>query len=245
LRGIHFRAAARGDPDDRPMTAWSDRLVTVLRQRRIGVVLDVGAHTGEYAGELFDSGFTGAIYSFEPQPHAWESLKRHAKAETRGRWQVAERAAVGDRDGEVTFYEAGNSFSSSVLPMAEAHVEAAPQSAITREFSVPMKRLDQIVPAILKAEKADRAFLKIDVQGAEHLVLAGASRALAKSIRGVQLEMSLVELYEGQWPALKLHEFLAGRGFVVWDMIEVFRHPRTLQLLQYDGVYMRPRRTRA
>lgn len=80
---------------------------------------------------------------------------------------VAIQAACGDSTGEVTLYfEPGYTVSSSVVPFA----------AGSKSVRVAMRRLDDI----LHKEGVEHVdLLKIDVEGAEELVLAGARDALA------------------------------------------------------------------
>ena len=61
-------------------------------------------------------------------------------------------------------------------------------------------------------EIADPALLKIDVQGAEIEVLAGCEGLLGR-FRYVYVELSLVELYEGQPPCHEVMRYLAQKNF--------------------------------
>jgi FkbM family methyltransferase len=221
-----------------PATMWPSRLQALIELHRVSLVLDVGANDGEYAGSLIGHGYAGRIVSFEPLPEAWEALRQHAGRAAPGRWDVGPRVALGAAPGEVDFYEAGNSYSSSLLPMKQAHIDAAPESAPTRVHRIEVRRLDDILPGLL-GNPDERVLLKIDVQGAERQVLDGALESLAGPVRMVQLEMSLVELYEGQPLAAEIDAWMQAQGFQLWDIIPGFRHPQTLQLMQYDGLYVR------
>jgi hypothetical protein len=86
---------------------------------------------------------------------------------------------------------------------------------------------------------ASPVFLKIDVQGAEMLVLEGATRTLQDVVVGVQVEMSLVPLYEGQSLYWEVDGFLRAKGFKCCHILPGFSDPETLHLLQYDGIYFR------
>ena len=55
-------------------------------------------------------------------------------------------------------------------------------------------------------------FLKIDAQGYEAEVLAGAA-GLLERLAGIQLEMSLVPLYEGERAFRAMLDELAALGF--------------------------------
>jgi hypothetical protein len=119
--------------------------------------------------------------------------------------------------------------------MTDLHRSAAPSSATVSTIEVRTEKLDDFIQPIGGAPY----FLKIDVQGAEKLVLDGAARALRSSIVGVQLEMSVVSLYKDQPHACELDSLLRSFGFECWDVIPIFRNPDTLRLLQYDGIYFK------
>jgi FkbM family methyltransferase len=219
-----------------PMTQWRKRLPALLAQNRVDTVLDIGANDGGFASDLLEAGFNGMIYSFEPLPDAWERL-RYRSLTYPGRWTVFPRIALSDRQGEVDFHEAGNSASSSLLVMTDNHLTAAPHTATVRSHRVTTQRLDDVLAALSLRGKI---WLKLDVQGAEKLVLDGAPKALAEHVAGVQLEMSLTELYEGQALSGELDRYLRERGFHVWDIVPGFRDSTTLRLMQYDGIYVKP-----
>jgi hypothetical protein len=82
-------------------------------------------------------------------------------------------------------------------------------------------------------------FLKIDVQGFEPQVLEGAARLLDRT-QGVQLELSLAPLYEGQTLFLPLVDWLAKKGFELWALIPGFIDNKTGRMLQVDGIFFRP-----
>jgi len=220
-----------------PMNVWEYRVSRMLNDRDIRTVLDVGANAGQYAGTLLENGFRGTVLSFEPLPEAWGKLR--SKAANSPRWRVAERIALSDRTGEATFYEAANSVSSSLLPMSSRHLDAAPDSTLQQEITVETVSLDEYLAA---HPVQLPAFLKIDVQGAETLVLGGAQNALRNSIAGLQLEMSLQSLYDGQQLYWELDGFLRSEGFECCDIVPEFRDPRSFQLLQFDGIYFKKQR---
>jgi len=152
-------------------------------------------------------------------------------------WQIAERTAIGDVDGEVEINVSANSFSSSILPMLARHATAAPDSAYVATERVPVHRLDSVLPGRVSADSI--VLLKIDTQGYEDRVLAGAGESL-KAVRVVQLELSLVALYEGQLLFLDMVKLLEGAGFELHALLPEFVDPITGQTLQVNGIFLRP-----
>lgn len=217
-----------------PMTMWELRLPKLLASHGIRTVLDVGANDGDYAISLLSGGYQGRIISFEPLPYAWERLRQRAGKYQN--WSIAPRIALSSEDGDADFHEAGNSFSSSLLSITQTHVEAAPESLTVATIKVPTRTLDRALPEL---GCDGPVFLKLDVQGAERMVLQGAKASLNGPIVGVQLEMSLARLYEGQPGAADLDDMLRSLGYRCWDILPGFRDRKNLRMLQYDGVYFR------
>jgi hypothetical protein len=110
--------------------------------------------------------------------------------------------------------------------MLTAHSSAAPGSAYLGHESAPLITLDSVAPPYLEA--AEAPFLKIDTQGYEWHVLDGALATLPK-VRGIQMELSLIPLYEGQRLWRKCIERLDAEGFVLWALQPVFVDPAMAQ----------------
>ena len=214
-----------------------------LRQRllfsnlQIDLVVDVGANTGQFARECRTAGYKGKIISFEPSAAAHAILLQSAVSDPL--WKVADRMALGAAYGQTEINIAANSFSSSILPMLDTHLSAAPASRYLHKERVPLRRLDDIL-----SPSDRRIFLKLDVQGYESQVLTGATQLLAHTV-AVQLEMSLLPLYEGEVLMSEVSTRMTGNGFELWDIEPSFRDPATGRLLQIDGIFTRPSSNRS
>jgi FkbM family methyltransferase len=152
--------------------------------------------------------------------------------------------ALGATTGEIEINIAANSYSSSILPMLDSHLAAAPNSAYLQKEKVPLRRLDDILADLLADLVPPTApgryiFLKLDVQGYESQVLAGATQLLNHTL-AIQLEMSLLPLYEGETLMPQMHAAMTAKGFDLWDLEPSFRDPATGRLLQLDGIFIRP-----
>ena len=175
-------------------TSEAAKMQRLLAYHNIDLVFDVGANVGQYAKSLRDLGYSGRIVSFEPLSSAYSQLKTASKKDLL--WEIAPQTAIGNQEGEIIINIAGNSQSSSALPMLDAHVQSAPESAYSGSETVKLSRLDTLAKDYIKSETKS-IFLKIDVQGLEKQVLEGAT-AILPLVKGIKLELSLVPLYEGQ-----------------------------------------------
>jgi FkbM family methyltransferase len=140
-------------------------------------VADVGANVGYLtlvAARLV--GPTGSVMSFEPLPQAREWLTRNITLN--GFEHVVIRGeAVSDRTGSVGLC-VGPRHHTSTSSIVPASVEG-------QSIQVQSVRLDDVVPAT-----ANLRLLKIDVEGAEHLVLEGARATLTRQSPAILIELN-------------------------------------------------------
>lgn len=218
-----------------PSNFTAAQLAKALEVAGINLVFDIGANEGQFAREIREYGYTGKIVSFEPLSSARKKLLSFAAADQN--WEVHDQSAIGDQDGKIEIHIAGNSVSSSVLPMLESHSSAAVGSAYVDSERVPIDKLDVVAKQYMTPES--KLFIKIDTQGFEWQVLDGADETLQHA-RGVHCELSLVPLYDGQRLWRDIVDRLDGEGFMLWALQKGFTDPRTGQSLQMDGIFLRP-----
>lgn len=217
-----------------PAQSQDARVARLLEHHDIDLIIDVGANTGGYGAHMREIGFKGSILSFEPLEQAYFELTRAALPDEH--WHVAPRMALGVENGIIEINVAENSVSSSILPMHDAHAKAAPNSRYIDKQQVPLHRLDSIShPALMKNRKI---LLKIDTQGFEMSVLQG-STGLLPYVKGIQLELSLTPLYQGQPLYREIIEWLAEQGFELWSVLPGFLDISNGRLLQFDGIFFR------
>jgi len=209
------------------------RRMRLLRSLGVDLVIDIGANEGQYARELRRLGFRGYIVSYEPQAAPFAILARSAAADKH--WDTR-NLALGSEPSRLALNLAGNSVSSSFLEMLPAHLDAAPGSAFVGRETVEVTTLDDAWSAL--AALGSRPYLKLDVQGYEWQVLAGA-RAMLGQMAALQVELSLVPLYASSLGFTGHVDALAERGFELASVEPGFEDPRTGRLLQLDGVFVR------
>jgi len=212
--------------------SFASRRITLMQRLGIDLVIDVGANTGQYAGELRKRGYPGRIVSFEPLSDAFRELSARAAGDSL--WECRRRA-LGAGQGVATLSVAANSFSSSLLPIEPLHVAAAPESATVRTEEVPVARLDDEMGTETTGRQA---LLKVDVQGFEREVLAGASRMLG-AVRILESELSLSQLYTGQSLWREIVDLVESHGLGLWALDEEFVDPRSGETLQLNGLFVR------
>lgn len=207
------------------------RRIKLMSKLNIEIVLDIGANIGNYARNLRRLGYTNRIISFEPLKNVFGKLQRNSKSDNQ--WSV-HNYALGDEEGTNTIHVANNSYSSSILKMLPSHLESAPKSKYIGKEEIEIKRLDAVFNS-LSIEK-EKIMLKIDTQGYEKNVLDGAAEILSK-ISLIQLEMSLIPLYENEMLFKEMNNYLDERGFQLVSLENGFWDRSTGQLLQVDGIF--------
>jgi FkbM family methyltransferase len=218
-----------------PDTSEAARIQRLLTFHNIDLVLDVGANVGQYAKYLREIGYAGKIVSFEPLSSAYSQLVAASRKDPL--WEIAPRAAIGDRNGEIKINISKNSFSSSVLPMLDSHLSSAPESAYIATEKVKLCKLDTVAPIYI-GDTPHSVYLKIDVQGFELKVLEGAVRILPK-ILGIQLELSLIPLYDGGILFSEMIDKMEQAGYELHAVIPGFTDVKSGRMLQMDGIFIK------
>jgi FkbM family methyltransferase len=211
---------------------YVNRLRRSLDHAGIDTVIDIGANVGQFGQMVRHAGFAGRIVSVEPLDSAHSELAKRASGDPQ--WSTV-HAAVGAEPGSTTINVAGNSYSSSLLTMTQRHVSADPKSATIGTQDVQVTTVAELVRD--HAVAPERCLLKVDTQGYERQVLDGAGDLLDR-FAAVQLELSFVELYEGQQLYDELVQDLSIHGLELWAL-ETGISDDTGRLLQCDGLFMR------
>jgi len=209
------------------------RRIELMKKFNINFVFDVGANTGQYASGLRAAGYNGEILSFEPLSKAFSILQKHILQDEN--WK-AEHIGLGNFDGETIINVAQNSVSSSILNIRKEHVEAVPESKYISQENITIRKLDSIFNKY--EQKGKNYFLKIDTQGFEKEVINGTLQSMDK-ITGIQVEMSLVELYEGESMYDDMKKLIESYGFELYSLEPGFSDPDSGKLMQVDGIFFR------
>jgi FkbM family methyltransferase len=203
-----------------------------LRGMGFGTVLDVGGHIGESALQFREILPQTRIYSFEPLGDCFRKLKENLAGTAD---HLAFNVAIGAVPGKGTIHRSDYSPSSSLLPMADLHKSAYPFSAAAHEETIVIETLDSMAP---KLELRGEILLKIDTQGFEKQVIAGAQATLPK-VRLIIVETSFAELYRDQARFPEIYRMLADKGFEYRGSWDQFQNPADGMPLQQDAMFLR------
>lgn len=180
-----------------------------------GGIIDIGANVGAWAAEASQI-FDCPIHMIEAQPSLEGALRATGFPYTMCLLGPESRAAT-------SFYIAGTG--SSVMPEVTGFSE--------EQIRLPMCRLDDLN---LKLEGP--LLIKLDVQGYELEVLAGATETLKKT-EVILSEVSLLEYNAGQPLMHEVIAFMAQRDFLPYDICGGLRRSSDAALFQTDMIFAR------
>lgn len=182
------------------------------------VLVDVGANDGEFSSAAAQLVPLAGVHAFEPQPSCHTQLNHVLEKIPNSKLHAV---AVGDGPGEIDLLCTSNSKLSSVLRPDTSIAEGyeAGDFTVQQRITVPMVRLDDTIPA-----GTNIGLLKIDVQGFEIPVLAGA-REILKSTQALLMEVNYVPHYEGGATFDKLHETVRSYGFQTFGISAPYGGP--------------------
>lgn len=236
LKGLLKKALEGSGWDVRRTSAVSNMYASLIHfSGKLGVttLLDAGANTGQFGRWMIDAGWHGDIVSFEPLSTAHAALSKLASDYPN--WNVAPRMALGRRLGAAEINIAGNSQSSSLLPMVDAVQQAGSDLNYVGTESV------DVVPLadwICDRPASERYLLKLDVQGFEIEALEGLGSSLGRC-PVVHTEMSLQEHYVGEALFTELSTWLMSRGYRCVGIRPGYFDPASREILQVDGTFLR------
>jgi FkbM family methyltransferase len=203
-----------------PAPSW-EQSFRVLRHHgfRPATVFDIGVAYGTY--ELYRA-FPDAHYHLIDPTR--ESLHHMHQIARRLRCDI-HPVALGDRDGEATI---------EIRPDIQAAtlLEDVTPREILRQERIDLRRFDSLI-----GEIARPALAKIDVQGAELMVLEAMTGRMA-SIDAVIVETSTISSVKGGAEVHDVVRFMHDHGFVVADVVGMTRRPLDGATAQLDLLFL-------
>jgi FkbM family methyltransferase len=174
-----------------------------------GTFVDVGAHVGWYTLKAAQVvGPQGHVIAVEPNRETLVKLRDNIRASGASGVVVVAPVACSDSETTLTFYASprSNTGESSL-----SFANAAREGGIAASYPVRARRLDDIV----KEAHAGRVnAIKIDVEGAELLVLKGAADTLDRDRPILAVELLEPGLHAMGTSVAEVTAFLGSHGYV-------------------------------
>lgn len=167
-------------------------------------LIDVGTNKGQFSIAVRGIFPSVVIHGFEPLPAAADQFEKIFGDDANVHLH---RYAIGRDRRSVDFYVADRDDSSSLLKPGSGQ-ETAFGVTLSNKIEVQLSPLDDLVS--LK-DLPGPILLKIDVQGAELEVLQGCKNL--HLVKYIYVELSFVELYEGQALFEEVRNHLASHNF--------------------------------
>ncbi len=225
------------------------RLIRAAVHRSQPVILDIGAHRGESARffrELFPAAF---IFSLEPDPDSFKEMLAHQDFN-----HCCVNMAVSQQSGTATLWRNDISHLNSLLRVNYDSYDAIKitnargmgDDKLLKTFNHPITvqtiTLDDFIALLTKSVRPDWIdLLKIDVQGAEALVLDGGPKTLLQT-NAVLIEISLYDFYEKHVGFYDVEKFLRPAGFELFCFTEISHNPMSGRTDWVEALYTRPKR---
>lgn len=180
---------------------------------RKAVVFDIGAHIGDFAECVLAYRPHARLFAFEPLPEAFARLQSRMQSYPNA---TVENVALGRESGRGDLLVRSFGEASSFLPNGRVLRDGiyGLDFSTTAAVPVPVTTIDAYA-----REHGIGAIelLKLDVQGFELEVLAGADETLPR-VRWIYTEAQFQELYAGAPLADDVVVWLTARGFELMEM---------------------------
>lgn len=225
---------ARTDPRSgeclgmRQITFMQDAIIVNLAATVMGddpfLVIDVGAHDGWFIDRIMQAAPGCEVIAFEPLPCMQPELQ---KRRTRYPRLEVLQTAVGDTETTLPLRNyRGFPGLSSLLDFSDGYryFDGHFDSTDYEVVEVPVLTLDGFLDSRPDLMARPNIALKIDVQGFEWPVLAGAAKLLESGkVRAILIELCLRTKYAGAMDFLELGNRLADMGFRLYDTNPFYR----------------------
>ncbi len=207
-----------------------------LRQVPFRSVVDGGANEGQFARWMSQFFPLAHMYAFEPLPGPYAKLRDWA--DTQAGRVTTFNLALGEIANDVVMnLDIDHTSSSSLLQATRLNDAIYPETRRRVSVAVRQETLDDVL-ATLATPLEREILVKLDVQGFEDRVIAGAQRTL-NAARACIIEVILDELYCGQarFPGVvsSLHEL----GFEYAGNLEQ-NYAEDGHVVFLDAVFVRP-----
>lgn len=209
----------------------------LLRDRDVRVVFDGGALDGGTALNYASLFPQATVYSFEPFPESFANVQRAVAHNPRIK---PINLALAEKVGPRTFHSNSDVATNSLLPNAPDIAKHLPTDWVKPTGSVTVEcTTADVFAAEYGIQKID--LLKLDVQGGELLVLAGAAELIRKhAIDVIYTEVNYAETYAGAARYYDLFQHLETRGYRLYGLYNMGYFRRNSIVGGGDAIFISP-----
>jgi FkbM family methyltransferase len=194
-----------------PVLPLQTQIRELISQRHINLVFDVGAFQGTFCEMLrSEVKYDGRICSFEPSEDSFAILSRKMKNDPRWNgFQIG--LSSNDVQATLNTYEGRGDFN-SLLRLRDNDARIFGVNTSPEKRLIQLRRIDSIWHQATSSISEPKVFLKIDTQGHDCEVLAGASAHLEKVVM-IQCELAALEIYDEMTPMHETLKILKDLGY--------------------------------
>lgn len=228
--GLQRYARSCGYDVRRALPTPMETVAALLGAENVRVCFDVGAFRGEYALDMTKVFPHASVYAYEPNPVEFQRLASAAGPDSR---IIAIACGMGRRVATAKLHVTAGTASSSLLPVEhDAVVDWGNSLTESTATTVNVVTIDSEIERI-GIETVD--FIKIDAQGFESEILAGAAKSFqARRIRALQIEMLVEKSYVGQAMPHELLTQCHDLGLRLRGIYDTYY--RDSRLMQFDAL---------
>ena len=187
------------------------------------VILDIGANTGEWTHSILRIFPNARVKLFEANPNCAADLRQRFS------------------ECEIFIGLLGNENKPDVLFYIDPYNPKGTGCSIMKELTTQYKYATPVMLQMHSLDDlvADRAeIIKIDVQGAEKLVLEGGLKTLQRA-DFVLMELNVLQYNEGAPMLAEMVAYMEEKGFQVFDCVE--HHQHMGYCIQLDFIFINKR----
>ncbi len=199
------------------------KIFKILKDLNVKVVIDVGAHKGEFLSYLLKLDNIEKIYAFEPQKKIFNELLNKF---SNNKKIVLNNFAISNENGnktikinKLTSTSTFSEISENSLWFKLKNIILFSQNSIDDSYQVSTQKLDNYI----KEKNIQRIdLLKIDTEGHEINVLKGLENTLRmQTIKYILIEINLTKMYKN-YNVSEIENFLKEKNY---NLINSFKFP--------------------
>lgn len=187
--------------------------------------IDIGAHKGEVLDQILKAAPEGQFFAFEPLPDLFEGLSRRYANDRRIQLY---NIALSNEKGQTAFnYVVSNPAYSGLRKRSYDR-----KDELDETIQVESGLLDEILPDDIPID-----FIKIDVEGAEYLVLQGAEKTISKWTPHIVFEFGLGAANHYKVSPNDMYNYFSTKGMSINTLGGFLKSEPPFSLQEFESQY--------